>query len=359
MPDFREVDLNIARGRMVLSVLAMVSVYVDPTTAGGLFHLNVYAFGILLGHLAYSGAIYFTVRRSSAGIALSVATTALDLAFATAIAFLTEGETSPAYVFFVFAIIAAGVRSNLRATIAVTLGSVTLYLIVITFSAGMTNFYMMRAVYLAIAGYLIGFFGEQRTVFEARVREFESQAERHLIARSLHDGYVQALAGMNLRLETCRQLLIRKRDDNALEELSDLQTAVAREFDSVRVYIRSLAGTRTKSMAPTIAISDPRLALRASLSTSATVAEQILQIVLEGLRNAQRHANADTVTIDINATEEKITITIDDDGVGFAESPIPPWTIASRVTELGGHLSVINTNRDGAGRLEIEMPNQP
>src|ERR1022692_4446469 len=117
MPDFRDVDRNIARGRIVLSLIAMLFLYVDPTTAGGLFHLSTYALTILLCHLAYSTGIYFAVSRTSAGGTLVVLSTALDLAFATAIAFLTEGQTSPSYVFFVFAIIAAGVRSNLRATI--------------------------------------------------------------------------------------------------------------------------------------------------------------------------------------------------------------------------------------------------
>jgi signal transduction histidine kinase len=267
---------------------------------------------------------------------------------------LTEGQTSPSYVFFVFAIIAAGVRSDLRATTVVTLCSVSLYLIVIALSDGVTNFYMMRAVYLAIAGYLIGFFGQQRTAFEARVREFESKAERHLIARWLHDGYVQALAGMNLRLETCRQLLMRKRGDDALHELSELQTAVAREYDSVRVYIRSLAGIEATSNGSPIAMSDPHLEIRATLSARATVGEHILQIVLEGLRNARRHANADTVSIRIEGSRDKIVVKIDDDGVGFTQSHTLPWAIASRVAELGGHLNLAG---NGSGHLEIEMPN--
>jgi signal transduction histidine kinase len=354
MPDFRDVDRNIARGRIVLSLIAMLSLYVDPTTAGGLFHLSTYALAILLCHLAYSTGIYFAVSRTSAGGTLVAISTALDLAFATAIAFLTEGQTSPSYVFFVFAIIAAGVRSNLRATIAVTLGSVTLYLIVIAVSDGVTNFYMMRAVYLAIAGYLIGFFGQQRTAFEARVREFESKAERHLIARSLHDGYVQALAGMNLRLETCRQLLMRKRGDEALDELSELQTAVAREYDAVRVYIRSLAGIEANSNGSPMAMSDPHLEVRAAFSGRATVGEHILQIVLEGLRNARRHAKADTVSVRIDGSQDKIVVTIDDDGVGFTQSQTLPWAIASRVAELGGRLNVAG---DGSAHLEIELPN--
>ena len=54
-------------------------------------------------------------------------------------------------------------------------------------------------------------FGQLRTKFESRLRELETVEERQNIARSLHDGYVQALAGVTLRLGTCRELLLRQR----------------------------------------------------------------------------------------------------------------------------------------------------
>jgi signal transduction histidine kinase len=49
-----------------------------------------------------------------------------------------------------------------------------------------------------------------------------------------------------------------------------------------------------------------------------------------------------------------ISITIDDDGIGFGEQVTPPWTIASRVAEFGGRLAV---NSESAGaHLEISLP---
>jgi len=72
------------------------------------------------------------------------------------------------------------------------------------------------------------------------------------------------------------------------------------------------------------------------------------------LRNARRHGMPQRVTINVSGLEDKLLITIADDGVGFLDSGQPPWAIASRVAELGGHLIV---NRNGATRLEIEMPN--
>ena len=63
LPDFQDLDLSIARARIALSLIAMLSLYIDPSTAGGLFHLNAYALTTLLCHLAYSVGIYFALGR--------------------------------------------------------------------------------------------------------------------------------------------------------------------------------------------------------------------------------------------------------------------------------------------------------
>src|SRR6202050_525292 len=201
LPELRNLDLSIARARIFLSLIAMLSLYVDPSTAGGLFHLNAYASTTLLCHLTYSAGVYLALSRQFAGRNLQALATALDLFFATAVAFITEGQTSAAYVFFVFAIVAAGNRARSRPIVTVTVCSVALYLLVIILTRGIASVYDMRAVYLAIAGYLIGFFSQQRALFEAQVRELETRAERQSIARFLHDGYVQALGGGKPRLE--------------------------------------------------------------------------------------------------------------------------------------------------------------
>ncbi len=353
--EFHALDVDVARARIVLSLLAMLTLYVDPTTTGGLFHLTTVALVTLLCHLTYSVSFYFALRIGFAIRNLQAVSIALDLLFATMVAFLTEGQTSPAYIFFVFAILAVGVRASLKATIAITLSSVLLYLLVIAFADRLNSQYVMRAVYLAIAGYLIGFFGQQRALFELRIRELETRAERHSIARSLHDGYVQALAGVNLRLETCRELLARERPEQALRELTELQRGVAREYDEVRVYIRSLAGVEGDVSRETLKdSSDPRLDLNANFTGRVSTGEHLLQIVLEGLRNVRRHAMASLVSIELQTVQGAIHIIIEDDGIGFTDSDDPPWVIASRVAELGGEIVLA---QNGAARLEITMPN--
>lgn len=354
-PGFNDLGLHIARARVVLSLLAMLSLYIDPS-AGGLFHFDTYVLITLLAHLVYSLVTYLALRQRLQVHRLPEISIVLDLVFATAIALLCEGPTSPSYVFFVFAIVAVGFRTGFRGTLSVTICCVALYLVVIAFSAGVTNSYMMRAVYLAIAGYLIGFFGQQRAKFEARMRELETKAARQTIARSLHDGYVQALAGVNLRLETCRELLAREQAMDAMAELTELQRGVAREYDEVRAYIRSLAEIDRKiAQGAVVAGTDTCFKVQVAFAARGLIVEQVIQIMLEGMRNAWRHGQAGSVTVNVGQVPAFIRITIDDDGIGFSDPAAPPWTIASRVAEFGGRLRIAANRRSGA-HLEVEMP---
>ena len=171
----------------------------------------------------------------------------------------------------------------------------------------------------------------------------------------MHDGYVQALAGVNLRLETCRALLNRNRAQDALLEITDLQTGVAREYDAVRIYLRALAGIEQGPSVELAARSaDPGVEVRAAFSGRSLLGEHILQIMLEGLRNSRSHGLANLVRIDVHEDDDKVSITIEDDGVGLSDSSSRPWAIASRVAELEGHMSM---QSDGRTRLQIELPN--
>jgi hypothetical protein len=163
----------------------------------------------------------------------------------------------------------------------VTATSLALYvgLILLAWPDGF-GFYLTRAVYLAITGYSVGFLGRQRRVLESNLNE---------LTRSLHDGYAQTLAAVNLRVENCRELI---RDGQTLEacaELADLQTGITREYDELRSYVRSLQGlANTPSGA--LASHETRFLVRAQFEAELPLLEHALNIMLEGARNASRHA---------------------------------------------------------------------
>ena len=360
-----DIERNITRCRVILSVAAFVTVYIDPTRptltrwtplTGGPFMLDPWALAVMIAHLVYSVGTDLLLRsRLVNATRIATVSTWTDVLFGGAIALVTEGANSPFYVFFAFAVLAAGFRAGLRLTVRVTAASVALYLSLILFTRpeGM-SFYIMRPAYLTITGYLVGYLGEQRLIVEARLRKLEAASQRERIARSLHDEYVQALAAVNVRLATCRELLRRGSGDQALAELTELQAGVNREHDDLRTYIRSLLDLET---APKPRAFDyrTRFSVQARFSGSLLLVEHALHVMLEGARNVALHACANSAAISVDATIGKVLIAIDDDGVGFPAGATPPWSIASRAAELGGAVR-LGGGRQPGGHVEIELP---
>lgn len=358
------IEDSIARCRIILSVVALVAVFIDPTEpllsrwiplSSGHFTIDPYVLIVMGAHLAYSVVAYAGVTGDEpAALRLAQRTTWLDVAFGAAIAFLTEGVTSPFYPFFAFAVIVAGFRSGLRQALLVTAVSVSLYLCLILVSApGNFNIYIMRPAYIGITGYLVGYLGQQRLELQKEIRQLEAAEQRHRIARDLHDGFVQALAGINLRIESCRRSLGKSREADALAELTELQQSINREYDDLRAFMRSLAGI---DVSPTGSgqRTNTRLSLHADLTGSAELVDHVLQIVREGISNVRRHARADSALVEVQESASKVQIRIQDDGCGFAGDSTP-WSIVSRVHELGGQLEMVKGSGAGA-HLSIVLP---
>ena len=229
----------------------------------------------------------------------------------------------------------------------VTAASVGLYLFFILLSTGRgATAYVMRPVYLAITGYLVGYLGQQRLDLEEEIRSLEATQPRQRIGRDLHDGFMQALAGVNLRLESCRRHLLSNAVSEALTDLTELQDSVNREYDELRAYMRSLAGLEATPRAPQAA-AHTQLPVTADFTGSVDLADHVLQIVREGITNIRRHAGAAAARVQVSAVDSEVRINIEDDGVGFRTATVP-WSIASRVKEIGGRLQVQEGRGPGA-----------
>lgn len=358
----QQMERSIARCRVVLSVAAILVVYIDPgepllgrwiEIASGSFMIDPRLFLVMAAHTIYSITVYAGMGRiPSARVA--TLTTWVDVVFGVVIGAMTQGVTGPSYPFFTFAVVATALRGGLRQVAVVTMVSLLLYVgLCLIENEGGADVYIMRPVYLAITGYVVGYLGQQRIELQEQMRQLEIAEQRHRIARDLHDGYAQALAGIDLRLEGSRRLLRGNATAEALSELTDLQESVKREFDDLRRYARTLAGVE---VTPTARDGDglTRLALRADLAGSVALVEHVLGIVREGISNLRRHAHARTASIEIRTDDTDVSIRIEDDGVGFGED-VTPWSIASRVREIGGRIEVTSPPRSGA-HLLITLP---
>ena len=359
-----QMEEKIARGRLIFSGLVTVAVVVDPlqpsvnpwlTLMGSAYPLDADFLGTILFHLLYSTLIYLAVRgRGTTGSRFASLTTSTDVLFAAAVAFVTEGRSSLFYPFFSFAIVESGVRWGLRRTLMVTAASAALWIAMIAlWVPDGIIFYLMRPVYLMVIGYLVGYLGEERLALENDVRTLEANEQRLRIARDLHDGCAQVLAALNLQLESCQNLLRAGHTDELLTDLRDLQKSINSEHDELRAYLRSLAGVGAAGATTTA--SDPRIRVRLDLDASGALVDQVLRIVREGVTNIRRHAGAYAAVIQAASDATHVQISIDDDGRGFASDTERPWSILSRVSELGGSLDM--TRQDGSGaHLTISLP---
>src|SRR3569832_2526114 len=179
----------------------------------------------------------------------------------------------------------------MRRAMQVTIASVAMYLaLIVVSSEDSLNFYIMRPVYLAIVGYLVGYLGQQRIELQAEIHELEAAEQRHRIARDLHDGFAQALAGFNLRIEGCRRRLQAGATDSVMRELTELQSSVKGEYDDLRVYMQALAGV-APSAAPLVT-RGTKFSLHIDVDGTIDLVDHVLQIAREGLSNVRRHADA-------------------------------------------------------------------
>jgi len=363
MTGLQQMETNIARCRVVLSVAAILVVYIDPETpllarwipfVSGRFTMDPRLVIVMAMHLTYSVVMYVGLGQRVIPVHVAALTTWVDMIFGVAIATMTEGVTGPGYPFFAFAVVSSGLRGGLRQAMWVTTVSLAVYTVLILISVrGGADVYIMRPVYLAITGYLLGYLGQQRLELQEQMRQLEVAEQRHRIARDLHDGYAQALAGINLRLESSRRLLRANAAAEALSDLTELQESVKREFDDLRRYARSLAGVEVTA-SPGEDHGKTHLSLRADVSGSLGLIEHVLGIAREGVSNVRRHARASTARIDIRGDGLGILIDIKDDGVGF-DGDATPWSIASRVREIGGQIQIVADQPPGA-HLLITLP---
>src|SRR5579862_3685707 len=358
------IQQSLARCRVILTFVALCAVYVDPTEpiitrriplTYGPYTIDPLVLTIMGAYLGYGLFMLARLRVAVLSPRAVMLATWTDVGFAAAIGVVTEGGSSPFFSVFCFAAMEAALTVGIRRTLSVTAASAAFYACLILVSApDDVSIYLTRLIYTVTAGYLIGYFVQQRLNLVAIVRELTAAAERQQIARDLHDVRAQVLAGISLGLGSCREMLQRQRYAEALVDLSDLQASVDREHDDLRAYMRTLingdvAGARSDASAAT------RFSIRAQFDGSGTLVEHVLQILREGVTNVMRHSHATSANLRVDAVGEVVIINIDDDGVGFATPEQQPWVIASRVTTLGGALRRAPTNVPGA-HLAITLP---
>jgi signal transduction histidine kinase len=215
-----------------------------------------------------------------------------------------------------------------------------------------------------------------------RLEQAAMQDERVRLARELHDGVLQSLAGAALQLEAMSRL-IEVDPDEARERIKEIEKLIAEEQRELRHWIRKLQPTAPPSIATSsdLATALEKLRQRAewqwgvrvelSVDSRGTVprvlGDEIYRLVQEALTNAGRHARANMVRVIVRlgAASGPVHITVADDGAGFpfrgrydlaklTEKQVGPRSLRERVATLRGEL-ILNSELSGT-QIDISLP---
>jgi signal transduction histidine kinase len=109
----------LAGGRAFLAVTALAAIYFDPTEPARFAAL---LYGLLAGYAAYSLLVFASVQRLvRLGAPAVLALHGIDILWASAITFFSQGPVSPFFLFFLFVLLTAAYRWGFRETLATAL----------------------------------------------------------------------------------------------------------------------------------------------------------------------------------------------------------------------------------------------
>lgn len=167
---------------------------------------------------------------------------------------------------------------------------------------------------------------ESMQSYVRRITEAQEE-ERLRIARDLHDDTAQELVGLVRRLEQLRSA----GDATISRPVDELLEKARATLHSVRRYSRDLRPSVLDDLGLLAALEmvvegvDGRLAGGARLQVGgeprrlpAPVELALFRIAQEALRNVEKHAEATSVTVELDFREEAVRLGVSDDGRGFA-----------------------------------------
>ena len=196
----------------------------------------------------------------------------------------------------------------------------------------------------------------------ARLVEAADEARRR-IERDLHDGAQQRFVAARLDLtllerqldqpDRARSILARTREhlDGGLAELRDLARGIHPTVLTDRGLESALTALVRRASLPV----ELRAEVPERLDPAIEAAAYFL--VSEALTNVSKHAQANTVTVDVASPDGTLVVTISDDGLGGADARRGSDLrgLVDHVDAVGGHLE-LSSERGHGTRLCARLP---
>lgn len=222
---------------------------------------------------------------------------------------------------------------------------------------------------LYTVGDMLGIAVERARLFE-RSAQVGAVEERNRLAREIHDTLAQGLTAVSLQLESADALLEAAADPARVRQM--VQQALALTRANLEEARRSVLDLRAAPLAGrTLVEALALLAEAASLPVDLLVTggsqplpprveTGVYRLAQEAINNACRHAQASQIVVQLVATPQMVTLTVEDDGRGFDLADVSGSRFGlvglnERVRLLNGRFHIESTPGKGT-RIEAELP---
>ena len=215
-------------------------------------------------------------------------------------------------------------------------------------------------------------------LLEERKRAARAEERVHL-ARDLHDGVLQSLMAISLKVEGVRSA-VNEGPASVDKHLGAVQGLVRAEQRYLRQFIGLLkpdGALMHHSLGARLQVLSERVGLEWSVAVDwhwldgrepvipATLADQVYYIVSEALVNAARHSGGSQIEAELGVRDGAVVIVVTDNGRGFpfrgryddaalSAAGQGPRVLSERVYGLSGRLSVESSER--GARIEVVLP---
>lgn len=190
--------------------------------------------------------------------------------------------------------------------------------------------------------------------------------ERDNLLREMHDGFGSQLTSARLLAESGR-ITVSELPQILQECMADLYLMADTLSNPNNTLLDSLADLKFRTVQRTSHLPIHlhwRIDVDDVPQVSQRIILQILRILQEALNNALKHAKARNILVDAiyNPAEETLTLTVSDDGVGFAENAILGRGLSNmkqRARLIGGSLNIEHASVGTVVRLSLPISATP
>lgn len=173
----QRIERFLATGRVFLAASSISAISLDPTEPSRYATL---AFGLMAVYAIHSLITLALVQiRKTSTSSFRFTVHAIDVAWPALLGFFTEGPNSPFIVLYIFVLLAAAYRWGFRETMGTAAATIALlFTEALVISPGLSGFLegryslnelVIRALYLLIIGYLLGFIAEEEKLLRAEI----------------------------------------------------------------------------------------------------------------------------------------------------------------------------------------------